>query len=57
MKKKKKRNLKVENYVLFVRLSEDFKPGRQPLRIALRDLSEEVREEPAYTGVFLAKTR
>jgi hypothetical protein len=30
--KKKKHNLKVENYVLFSELSEDFKTRRQPLR-------------------------
>ena len=41
----KKHNLKVENHVLFGGLSEDFKPGRQPLRIALSFCSEEVREE------------
>lgn len=38
--------LKVENYVLFAGLSEDFKPGRWLLRIALRDFSEVLREEP-----------
>ena len=37
--------------------SEDFKPGRQDSQTALRDCSQEVREEPGYTGVFAAKTR
>ena len=32
-KKEKVHNLKVENYVLFTGLSEDFKPGRWPLRL------------------------
>ena len=50
--KKKPHNLKVENYVLFHGLSEDFKPGRQPLR----SLSEEVREESEYMS-FSTKTR
>ena len=55
--KKKKHNLKVESYVSFCRLSEDFKPGRQPLRIALRDCLEEAREEPRYIGTLRQKTR
>lgn len=54
---KKMHNLKVENSVLFCGLSEDFKLRRQPLRIALRECSAEVREEPGYMGVFATKTR
>ena len=53
--KKKKHNLKVESYVLSCRLPEDFKPRRQPLRIALRDCLEEAREEPRYTGTLQRK--
>ena len=43
---------KVEGSVLLGGLSEDMKPGRQDTYIALRDLSEEVRKEPGYTGVL-----
>ena len=39
-------NLKVEKSVLFGRLSEDFKPWRQPLRIVQRDCLKVVREKP-----------
>lgn len=45
-------NLKVEGAVLFGGLSEDLKPGIQDTYIALKDLSEEVREEPEYIGVL-----
>ena len=45
-------NLKVENYVLLGGLSENFKPREQSLKIALRDCSEEVREELGYIGVL-----
>ena len=45
-------NLKVENYVLFIRLSEDFKPRKQNSQITLRRCSEDVREEPGYIGVL-----
>ena len=45
-------NLKVEGSVLLGGLSEDLKPGRQDTYIALRYLSEEVREEPGYIGVL-----
>ena len=50
-------NLKVENYVLFIRLSEDFKPRKQNSQITLRSCSEEAREEPGYIRVFVRKTR
>ena len=50
-------NLKVESYVLFGGHFEDFKPGRQDSQVALRDGSEEVREEPGYTAVFATKMK
>ena len=50
-------NLKVEKSVLFGRLSEDFKPWRQPLRIVQRDCLEVVREKPGDIGVFATKNR
>ena len=43
--------LKVENYVLFGRLSEDLKP------ITLRDCSKEIREGPRYIEVLATKAR
>ena len=49
-------NLKVENYVLFGWLSEDLSPGGSLSKMALKDCSREVREEPGYTGVFATKT-
>ena len=49
-------NLKVEGAVLLGGLSEDLKPGIQDAYIALKDLSEEVREEPEYIGVLQQKT-
>ena len=49
--------LKVANYVLLGGVSEDFKPGRQPLRIVLRDCSKEATEKPGYIWVFSTKTR
>ena len=45
-------NLKVEFYVLFGGLSEDFKPRETASQMALRDCPEEVREEPGYIGVL-----
>ena len=53
--KQKKHKLRVDNSVLFGKLSEDFKPGAA-FQIALRDLSEEVKEEAGYIGVFATKT-
>ena len=50
--KKMLQTLKVENYVLFIQLSEDFKPRKQNSQITLRSCSEEVREEPGYMGVL-----
>ena len=50
--KKMLQNLKVENYVLFIRLSEDFKPRKENSQITLRSCSEEVREEPGYIRVL-----
>lgn len=38
---------KVENYILFIRLSKGLSPW-----IALRDCSEEIREEPGYIRVL-----
>ena len=37
----KKHNLKVENYVLFSELSEDFKTRRQHLKLPRENCSEE----------------
>ena len=54
-KKKLLQNLKVENYVLFIRLSEVFKPRKQNSQITLRSCSEEVREEPGIYGSFVTK--
>ena len=51
---KKTHNLRVENYVLFGVLTEDCKQGSS-LPIALRDCSQEVREEPGNIGVFAQK--
>ena len=50
-------NLKVESFVLFGGLFEDFKPGRQDSKISLRDHSKEVWEKAGYIGVFAMKTR
>ena len=50
-------NLKIEKSVLFGRLSEGFKPRRQPLRIVQRDCSEVVREKPGDIRVFATKNR
>ena len=57
--KKKKHNLKAENYVLFGGQNRRLNPGTQPLRsqIALKYCSQETREEPGYTGVFATKIR
>ena len=50
-------NLKVENYVLFDRRSEDNKPRKQTAsQIALKRGSKQVREEPGYLGAFETKT-
>ena len=50
-------NLTVENYVLFDRLSEDSKPGKQTAsQMALKHGFKQVREEPGYLGVFATKT-
>ena len=43
--------LKVENYILFGGLSEDSIPEAAS-QIALRDGSEEEREEPGHIGVL-----
>ena len=52
--KKMLQNLKVENYALFIRLSEDFKPRKQNSQITLRSCSEEVREGRIYRS-FVTK--
>ena len=50
-------NLKVENYVLFDRRSEDNKPRKQTAsQITLKHGSKQVREEPGYLGAFATKT-
>lgn len=43
--------LKVENYVLFCEDTEDLSLGDRT-QLALRDCSEEEREEPGYRGVL-----
>ena len=48
---KKMHNLKVENYVLFGRFSEDLSQ-KTASKIGWRDSSKEVREEPEYIGVL-----
>ena len=49
---------KIENYVSFDRLSEDFKPRKQLLIIrTAEDFSKEVKEELGYTEFFATKTR
>ena len=50
-KPKKTHNLKVENYVLFGRLSEDFNPGGS-LSNHYEGLLRRVREDPGYMGVL-----
>lgn len=40
--------------ITFCCISEDCKPRRKPLQIALKDCSLEVRTEPGYTGGFFA---
>ena len=49
-------NPKVATYVLFRELTEDCSPGDSP-QIALRNYSEEVREEPGYRGVFAGEKK
>ena len=49
--KKKLHNLKVENYVLFSKLAEDFCSGDS--LSGLRYCSEEEREEPGHIEEFL----
>ena len=44
-------NLKVGNYILLGGHTEDFSPGGAS-QVALRGCSEEVSEEPGYTGAF-----
>ena len=53
-KKTKHHNLKVENYVLFGNLIEDYSPENQP-SVALRDCYKEGREEPGYMGILDGK--
>ena len=43
---------KVENYVLFSVISEDFKSRRLPLRELKRKCSDETKEEPGNIGVL-----
>ena len=52
---KKFHSLKVEDCVLFEGLAEDLSLEAAS-QTALRDCSEEVREEPGYTGLFAAKS-
>ena len=48
-------DLKVENCVLFGGITEDLSAGHS--LSALRDCSEEVREEPGCIGVFCKQTK
>ena len=45
-------NLKVENYLLFGDITENYVARDTTSQIALRLCSKEVREQPEYTGVF-----
>ena len=47
--------LQVETYVLFGEFSEGLSPRDRPSGSYKRECSEEVREQPGYTGIF-AKT-
>jgi len=49
-------SLKVENYVLFSRLTR-MKAQESASYIHLRDCFKEVREEPGYIDIFATKTR
>jgi len=49
LSEKKIHNLKVENYVLLSRHTEDLSPG-DSLSDSSRDCCKEVREEPGYIG-------
>ena len=54
-KKKKKKtththSVKVENYVLFGDIAEDYIAGETASQLVLRNSSKEVREEPGYMG-------
>lgn len=53
--KKKKHNLRVENYDWFRGLAEDLSPGGSHSQVALRDYPGEVRED-RYMGVFATKS-
>ena len=51
----KKHNLKVENYVFLLGDKTEDLSLEDSAQIALRDCSENVREEPGYIGVFGGK--
>lgn len=48
----KKHNLKVEDYILFGRLTNDYSLDTVS-QLALKDCSKEPREEPIHVEVFL----
>lgn len=52
LKKKKKNDLKVENYVFIEQTYWGLKPQATVSLKTLRDCSKEVKEEPGYKGVF-----
>ena len=54
---KKTHNQKVENYVLFGYITEDYIAQESASQIVLRNCSKEVREEPGYIGVFAEKNK
>ena len=48
----KMHNRKVENYILFSGLSEDFKPGRQPLRAISYNAEKLLRRGQGGTRIY-----
>lgn len=53
----KMHNLNITGYVLFKDLTEDYMAREAVSQIALRNYSNEVREEPGYTGIFAEKNK
>ena len=55
-KKKRKQNIKAEDFVLFDRFSVDLSQ-KTASHLALKNCSEVVRKGPRYTGIFATWTR
>lgn len=53
----KMHNLNITGYVLFKDLTEDNMAREAVSQVALRNYSNEVREEPGYTGIFAEKKK